>query len=332
MTEQRNNDDFEHLLDEAALWVSRTQGKTSSAKQQQALAKWIDQSPKHRQAYREMLDTWDKTSKMSEIPSLKAEAEYLSKRRPATNASMFKTVMIATAASIMLFVGTLGFKLINQPAQTRSAVAGMSYATNAGELQEIQLPDGSVITLNTRSRVEMSFDDQTRALTLLKGEAYFEVAHDPSRPFIVKIGQSTVRAVGTAFNIYKKPSETVVTITEGIVEIKSNGADRGLEVDASHRVSVGRSAISSVLNADLDSELAWQDRQLIFRDAPLREVLQELNRYLDNPVSIRKSSLPSGLVSGTFDVDEPEEILKVLIDNFQLLELADGNRRVLSAS
>ena len=321
--------DFERVLDEAALWVSRLQGTETSAAQKRAFTRWLNVDQRHQQAYQEMLDTWEQTGLASDIPELKAEAEYLSKIRPTSNKSFYKTVLLSTVASIMVFVGAFSFQFLNPPVRNSAIALNENFNTEVGEIREVLLPDGSKALLNTRTRIGISFDDQNRNVELISGEAFFDVAHDSQRPFIVKIGSNSVKAVGTAFNIYKKRKETIVTITEGIVKIKGQRQDQGIEVDAMHKVSIDAKSVVSVLSADPETELAWQNKQIVFRDEPLTDVLRELNRFLTKPVSISSSSIPSKTVSGTFDIRKPEQALQVLIDSFGLKEKTEGRKRIL---
>lgn len=329
MNQSQQDDEYENALDEATLWVSRIHTRSLSAEEKRLFSRWLNSNFRHQQAYDEMAATWSATSHTKDVPSFRAEAEYLSKRR------IIKPIHIpfrqwATAAVILVFTSLIGLKMSHRPEGVPTEV--QRYVTAPGEQRELTLEDGSRVLLNTRSQLEVAFSAEQRSVALLKGEAYFEVVNDANRPFLVTIDDVSVKAVGTAFNIYRRPLETLITIAEGIVKIKANREAQSIQVDARHQVRIGNHNILSVTSADLDAELAWQDKQMIFRDIPLNSVLKELNRYLLNPVSFNDSSLRQIKVSGTFDVREPEQMLRALLDSFNLVERQVRSNRVISTS
>lgn len=325
MSNEDSSAEFDQLIDDAAIWVSRMHSPIVSLETRAAFVTWLNRSDAHRKAYDEMKLVWDEMGKAEHVPELKAEAEKLSKRRNRVFSFSATAAFSAAAAVLLAFLATF-----NVFQSSPSSTATERYFTAAGEQTELLLDDGSVVIMNTRTEIKVEFSAERRYISLLNGEAYFDVAHDPSRPFLVDTGVSTTRAVGTAFNIYRKPTETIITITEGVVKISSEHGLREIEVDASRQVKVNEHAILSVLKADLDTELAWQDQLIVFRDAPLSSVLRELNRYLKNPVTLRDSSLVNIAVSGTFDVGAPEKMLQALIISFNLAEKKVGGKRFVA--
>jgi len=323
----KHSPDYDQLLEEAGLWVSRIHTSELDASEKSAFSRWLNTSKAHERAYDEMATVWSATEVAKHAPKLRSEAEYLSKRRVQEPFAR-KAAPLALAASILLMVGFFTLKTFDQSTSPHAEL----YSTKIGEQRTFELEDGSEIRLNTHSQVEVSMDSDSRDIRLLRGEAYFEVAKDKSRPFEVSIGDHTVKAVGTAFNIYRKPQKTVVAITEGVVEIKANADDAPLIVDAKNRVVIDDDAVASINHSQLKIDTAWQTQQIIARDTPLSSVFLELNRYLSSPVRLRDSKLHELKVSGTFNIRNPELVLQGLLESFDLVEEQVGKSRVISSA
>ncbi len=173
-----------------------------------------------------------------------------------------------------------------------SRLSGVStYETGLGEHRTVTLSDGSVLELNTRSRVRFRATDTERRAELLEGQALFRVAHDAKRPFTVSSESTEVRAVGTEFDVKRRAGRTVVTVVEGRVAVSTvreraggrsaNVAkDRGpFMLSAGHQLTVANGAEPRATLVDVAAAIAWTDGRLVFEDAPLAEVVEEFNRY-----------------------------------------------------
>src|SRR5690606_34920469 len=113
---------------------------------------------------------------------------------------------------------------------------GQTYATAVGEQRRIELTDGSVVHLNTRSRLEVAFTDGARDIRLLEGEATFTVEGDPARPFSVHAGTNIIRAIGTQFNVLRRPSGTTVQVIEGEVRVSTDTLQEPLSIGEEARI------------------------------------------------------------------------------------------------
>lgn len=213
------------------------------------------------------------------------------------------------------------------------------YDTGTGELRSIPLEDGSIVTLNTASRIEVKFDKHRRSIQLLAGEALFQVARDSTRPFDVIAGNATVRAVGTQFNVYLRPRGTVVTVVEGRVAVLSDEALRapqpsshdgaGSDPKATRPRQAPRDSAPMYLSegeqltverregrparlerpADVAVVTAWTQRQLVFDHRPIGEVAEEFNRYNELQIRIEGHSLRNEQMTGVFKANDPESFL-----------------------
>lgn len=209
--------------------------------------------------------------------------------------------------------------------------ARQHYETQVGEQRIVPLSDGSIVTLNADSRIDVRMDKRERDI-VLRGEAIFKVAHDKARPFFVHAEHTTVRAVGTQFNVYARPDgSTTIAVLEGKVEVSAvpgqredvSGASASLEaiqvaakvpLVAGEVARVGRSgAIRREQKADVQSVVAWRQRRLVFDRTALEEIVPEFNRYSRN-VRLRLIDVPAGAYhyTGNFDADDPRSLALLL--------------------
>jgi len=211
------------------------------------------------------------------------------------------------------------------------------YSTSVGEQRSVTLSDGSVVDLNTHSRVEVSYSQGQRNINLVKGEAYFSVSSDKSRPFVVTIDGAKVTAIGTEFNIYRKEAmDIAVTVTEGIVEVTekpdvATPNPNPILVKRDGHVTIGPRGLSRVSKVLSTKNTAWLSKTLVFNNTSLVIAIEELNRYLPHAVDASNPALHQLFVSGTFSTDAPDETLLAIASSFKLSILeSDNNKRTLS--
>jgi transmembrane sensor len=237
--------------------------------------------------------------------------------------------LVALAAATMLWLQFYG---------------ATAYETLVGEQRSIRLADGSVVTLNSRSRVLVRLSQHERAVELLEGQALFQVAKNPARPFVVRSGDAKVRAVGTQFDVYKKRSGTVVTVLEGKVAVlaaidpgvaasssdpdalpalssslseesgqrpKVPELDAAVLLSAGEQLTVSPEVVPRPTHVNVAATIAWRQRQLVFESAPLAEVAEEFNRYSTRKLVVEDLSSNELRLSGVFATD-PDFLVKYL--------------------
>lgn len=225
------------------------------------------------------------------------------------------------------------------------AVWGSRYATGVGEQRTIMLADGSVLTLNTNSTVRVRFSGNLRQVDLLAGEGRFQVARDPGRPFVVDANGTSVRAIGTVFDVRLGRSETRVAVIEGHVAVdlaRPQAKPRGgaaaagsgpphVELRAGEQVAVNAGAgLIESRPGDLESVTAWMDRRLVFRDARLSDVIAEFNRYRTHPLTIDDATVAGISISGVFHIDDPDSLMTYL-ENYEGVQVTrdeDGSEHI----
>ncbi len=241
-----------------------------------------------------------------------------------------------------------------------SSDAPRQYVTGLGEQRAIVLEDGSVVQLNTNSIVNVHFDADRRDVTLLQGEAIFDVKKDAARPFRVQSGGITVQAIGTRFNVHRQDDETVVTVIEGRVAVQpaavdsagSNdallpivppdpGTDRSgttaraisIELAAGEQLSIRRDGAVAELPVPIDTQrtLAWTQRRVVFDNDTLAFVIAEFNRYNRTKLVINDPGLRERRISGIFTVDDPEAFAEVLMSMtaVRTVTRADGSIEIV---
>jgi transmembrane sensor len=264
-----------------------------------------------------------------EVPGLAANVEE-AQTLPAAIAPrrMWRRKMLAAAAAVLFAVAA--------GACLQMLRSGDRYSTPVGGVASIPLTDGSNITLNTSSEVRVDLTKEERHIELEAGEAFFEVAHDPTRPFTVVVGKQRVVAVGTKFSIRRNHDDAQITVTEGAVRLQD--ADAPLRVDGTILTSailpagtVAQTAQTRVLTRkrttrELDESLSWRTGYLMFDAEPLASAIAEFNRYTTRKVVIGDPDVGALLISGKVRTSNAQALTRMLHDGFGIrAEERDGS-------
>jgi len=300
------------LAQEAADWYARLRSDSVSEVEEARFRAWLSGDPARRREFDELTELWDKLGGVAESP------EVLSELRRAHTPPSTVTVAAASTDSLVPLRSVVGWAL----AAGIACVAGFlswqhlfaseTYSTGLGELSTVSLSDGSVVTLNTSSRVQVKFSGSERRVEVQQGQANFEVAKDAARPFIVIAGSGHVRALGTSFDVYERARDIVVTLIDGRVAVSPDAAagSRG-EVTLNAGDQVVYSARGGALErntVDLRRVTAWHNRKLDFTDTPLSEAIAEANRYSRQKIELRAPGLAGETLSGVFDAGHNEAL------------------------
>lgn len=197
------------------------------------------------------------------------------------------------------------------------AIGSNRYSTEFGEQRSILLSDGSVVTLNTASVIDVDFAQQHRTIRLRQGEALLRVAHDAGRPFEVIAGETTIRAVGTQFNVDRRRHRTTVTVIDGSVLVAQAPVAVGEQARTAplatgEQIVVAAGKIEAPKPVNVLAATAWTKRRLVFERRPLSEVAEEFNRYNRDRIVIEDPALRRQEVTGDFDADRVESFLTFL--------------------
>lgn len=321
MTSQRDGALPDPILDEAMDWrLRQEEGDLSPAEQGQFDA-WLARSQMHREAYDGLEKFWAVTG------ALDRDSRYDAVLRR-TEASvgrerLTRRALAAGLAAAVVGLGGLGAYVQMAP----KALADQAFSTDVGQRATVTLPDGSRLTLNTDTVVRTRADDDRRLVYLDKGQAFFRVAHDRRHPFVVSAAGRTVTALGTAFDVRVDHGELKVVLVEGKVRVeaaKPPAATRpaASAVVATKPMATDMSAGSQLVArddtewrltpTDVERETSWLEGQLVFADAPLSEVVAEMNRYSTRKVEITDPALGARRVGGNFAPGDVRGFARIL--------------------
>ena len=306
----------------AAVWLSLRDRGMSSAETTEFM-RWLQQDPAHAAAFADLESAWRDVGRLAVVRSdadSPPDRDLLAPRpRPRRRRGPFVAALAAAAAvAVGIFIG-------HEATITRATAV-----TTVGSFQKIDLPDGSVVQLNTDSALDFEFSGKTRQVRLRRGEAHFEVAKDPSRPFFVSAGGISVRAIGTAFNIRLRGADVEVLVTEGRIGVRSAeskkkreepAAAAALELSAGEitlvpQAQVAAAKVTEIAAPQVRRTLAWQERRIEFDALPLADVVEEFNRYNRCKLVITEPALARKVFTGTFRADGYQAFVRILEDTF----------------
>lgn len=296
-------------LAEAAAWLTRLQGERTQATEA-AFKAWLT-DPSHQRAFARVTETWEIIPGAAMLRARNARA----KRRVAGYG------FAAAAGVAALGVVAFGGWLMRAPV----------YATAVGQQQTLTLSDGSHVALNTDSKLSIDYSAKERRVRLERGEALFQVAKNPLRPFIVQVGDEQVRAVGTKFDVRRDHGRLVVVLIEGKVVVSRKASPRARPVEIATLTSGQRLTVRSstevvaIDRTKIEAAVAWRRGEVMFYDSSLADASAELNRYGSTQVVVGDPELNGLRVSGVFDTQDPSDFARVVADLYHLrLERKDN--------
>lgn len=314
------NEDMLSLPEQAARWWRVMQDEEPSAGEKCEFAAWIAQSPTHVEEmlrlarFHKALSSgevrWpgDASEALIRAAKTSSDGTVVPLSRPGTQRAEptrrpVRAVAFGLAATVLLVV------CVSWLAQSRAE----SFQTKIGEQRSVMLDDGSRVTLNTASRIDVRLLADRRIVDLVSGEALFEVAHDAQRPFDVRASDIVARAVGTQFEVDRRATRIEVTVVEGRVAVTAAKAAESHLLSAGERIAVDSTGPGRVEKGiNVTDAIAWTQRQLVFRRRPLGEIAEEFNRYNAAQVDIRSATLRKQEVSGIFRTDDVSSFVALL--------------------
>jgi len=180
------------------------------------------------------------------------------------------------------------------------------------------MADGSKVILNTDSQIHVEVNQHERRVDLERGEAFFEVAKDASRPFVVHAGNKRVVAVGTQFSVRREADDLQVVVTEGKVRIESSGSPQAVVAGTVARASEAGVLLKKEDIAQAEESLSWRTGTLVFREMTLADAVDEFNRYNTHKIVIEDASVGSLEVAGSFRADNVDAFVRLLARGYPL--------------
>jgi transmembrane sensor len=332
MADIRRFPDSSRIEREAADWIARLHAQDVSAEDRARFAAWRAAHPSHARTYDGMAAAWRAFSAAGSVVRAVSFGESMNQ---AIRGGRLRWRWLTGGVAAAAVVAAAAFLFLMH------ARPGATFQTGIGEHASISLPDGTSVELNSDTQVRVDYSQAARVIRLDRGEAYFRVFHDPSRPLWVYAGGSWVRDVGTAFNVYLRPDDVRVTVSQGKVEVGAavSAADKPqadareapasvLEAGQQADLADGTTTIRSLPRVEIERLLAWRDGKVSFVEQPLSEVVREMSRYTTLEIVIDDEGLRRLPIGGTFDAS-PEGVqtfISMLKNGLRLRVRRDAGR------
>jgi transmembrane sensor len=327
----------DHALQQAAAsWVLRLADPNLGEADTAAWLDWCEADPRHRLAFEAMAELWDVSGGLEPIAvdPQPVVANDVGERR------MRYWRPLAWAVAAMLVVGLVGLAIQTglNPFASATPPQMARIETPLGRVRATTLSDGSKVELGGRSALSVRYSADTRMIVADRGEAFFTVAHNVARPFVVQAGPVTITAIGTAFSVQRDDDVVVVTVTEGIVEVRASPPGTGgesatvIRVAAGHRVHIARGELTqSLVPARLDIVTPWREGRLEFKDEPLRLVIARINRYSPRQIVLGDPAIADLRLTTTVYHDRVDDWLDGLTEILPVNVSLPGDDRAIIA-
>jgi transmembrane sensor len=329
---------------QAASWDARLRSHDSTPAERERFAAWLNEDARNRESFDRLQATLSLLRKSADHPQLRSlrESARMLELRSARYSLLRRVAMIAGLTTIV--VGSVFWQMQRHPPFSRIADSSLeqaivtfssngndAWSTDAGEWKHIALPDGSSITMNASSRVVAEFLVNERRIRLLAGRAFFRVAKNPARPFVVTAGQGTVTALGTTFDVRLSPDDLRVTLVEGRVAVKilqESSAPSVVELTPSQQFEMVGSAAPTVRHVNAVAETAWAAGQVIFADASLPDAVAQMNQYSKKQI-IAGPELSTFRVNGMFRAGNQDSFVGALTSYYPIDARRDSSGRIV---
>lgn len=342
-------------------WFAKRESGEWTAAEQASFQVWLEESPLHRVAYLRIEHAWERAQRLKALksgapsyhvppPGSWALSPFFRSgraARPARRSRLSAGVFLGARLHMRPVLGVAG----SLAAVLALAVAwvlcpsGTIYSTPVGGLETVHMPDDSTVILNTNTALRLALTKSERLVMLKQGEAFFEVAKDPARPFVVQVGKRDVVAVGTRFSVRREGGDLEVVVTEGTVRLEPSTA-------ASPRVNAWQNAalvneflpagtVAQVGDAgvlvqketpiEAAARLSWRNGVLVFRDATLDDAISEFNRYNIRQVVIADPSVGAFKIAGRFRATNADAFVRLLERGYPIEVEQQGDEFILKA-
>lgn len=303
-------------LEQATAWFLRMRRENAQVEDLLQFQSWLEQDPSHSSAYRKVSASWSEVGAHASAPEfVVARRDALEDARRASlqrwSSSWTGRRKLALAAALAGIAFTIGLAL-----WIALAYPAAVYETALGERRTLTLEDGSVVTLDARSRIKVKYSDEARLVALEQGQARFEVAKDSTRPFRVHAGSQTVQALGTQFNVELVADTVLVTLIEGHVAVTEertgvlpavltpNSKPAPIEMRAGQQLVAQKTKPAKIRsNVDVTRTTSWQTGKLFFDNEPLCSAAARMNRYARQEIEVDASVSQVG-ISGVFNAGD----------------------------
>ena len=317
----------------AARWFARKRSGEMTPAEAAELEAWLAADPEHRALYDQAEYWWGAANALRGDPEILKLREEVARTKATLPRRYWIGGAMAASLAATVFGGwqAMDAGLVPTPAALFSGE--QTFRTGVGQTSTVRLRDGSVVTLDTDTVLRARLEDDRRSIRLSRGQAYFKVAKDRTRPFTVAAGDKVVTAVGTAFSVRLQKKAVEVTLVEGKVRVEDSrpparpkpGQIASAEMQAGSRLVAVEDKGWVLRPVDTGKATSWMEGQLIFENRPLGEVAAELNRYSDRKIVIADASVARTPITGAFATGDVDAFVSA-VRSYQLATVTSENR------
>lgn len=307
----------------AAGWIARRGENSWGEAQESALQEWLAHSAGRRAAYFRLNSAWQESGRLKALGSAPG---VVASSSPSERSPWWTPTRFAVAASVLLATA-LAIGAYLWPGSN-------SYRTPVGGMAAVPMPDGSRVTLNTDSQVRIAVSASERRVDLQRGEAFFDVAKDARRPFVVVAGDRRVVAVGTRFSVMREKDVVRVIVTDGLVRVERSGVGSGSPPVHLAAGNVARAGSAGVMvqeksPAEAEEYLSWRSGYVVFHQNTLADIVAEFNRYNTRRIVIEDPEVAAIHFGGNFRPDNVDGFLRLLQQGVAVDVVREGDRIAL---
>jgi len=307
-----------HLLAEARQWYVRLQDDTVTQAERRAFARWLTADAGHQHAWDRVMDQVRQLER-----DLREVAPLVTARYPIAAPNTVPPGSVDAAPALIPFsqrlarrqvvrlAASVGTVLLGGGLLVRRLADRDDFQTGPGDRRQLQLTDGSTAEIGSDTALAVAFTSGERLIRLREGDAFFAVAADTARPFIVQAGDVRVRALGTQFSLRARDERLDITVREHAVAVAVPGEPaQRVAAGEGMRVTAGRTG--PIAPVDLAIAEAWREDRMVFTDAALADVVAEIDRYRHGQIIITDRALAALRVSGSFRADDTDAALRII--------------------
>ena len=340
----------QQIEDAAGRWLVQRDSGEWSQQDEVAFEAWMSQAMAHRVAYWRLEDAWEKAHRLKALgagirsdeppsPGYWNNSAVRAPRPGASGARPSGPRLRAWAATLMV-VAIVG-------AATYLWQSAHRFRTDVGEVVSVPMSDGSKVTLNTASFIKVAITSSERRIELVHGEAFFEVAQEPARPFVVVAGDKRVIALGTKFSVRKaagdpaRPTQSddiQIVVTEGAVRVEMLGP-QGSQVLSQEPLTAGSLAWTEGKELtrrraarEAAESLSWRSGTLVFRDVSLAQAAAQFNRYNERKIVIDDAEAADLRIAGSFRTTNAESFVDIIERGYPVRGIIHDDRIIIRSA
>lgn len=288
------------LLGQVAAWLLRLEEAPDDQRLRAEYEAWLAQSEHRRKAHDTMTLLWRNAEELGSLAPVPAKLAEPTPRRPRVRGFVWGAAALAACLAMLAF-----------PAVQRRLAA--DHSTGMAETREVELEDGSRVSLDAASSIAVVYNANQRTVTLLAGQAFFEVVPSTERPFVVSASDVKVMVTGTAFSVGTSAAGIAVEVETGTVDVSREGKlMAGLGVGQRVRIAPDGTTTRGTVNPE---EVApWRDHRIVVYQATIRDVVEQIGRYVPAMIVFRDREIADRLVTGVIDLNRPDEALRSVVE------------------